>query len=80
MALFMVGRSWRNLRAVFSCPAVMTLPRKENATAGDLAQSKKRHRVKPSGAVAKDAGLLRILGQSDQEELRATPSRYFFDL
>jgi hypothetical protein len=36
----------------------MTLPRNKNATAGNLAQSKKRHRVKPSGAVAKDADYL----------------------
>jgi hypothetical protein len=39
----------------FFASAAMTLPRKENTTAGNLAQSKKRHRVKPIGAVAKDA-------------------------
>ena len=41
----MADRSWRNPRAVFSCPAVMTLPRKENAIAANLAQRKKRHRA-----------------------------------
>ena len=45
MALFIRLRPSRATAGVSFCSAVKPLPRKENATAGNLAQSKKRHQA-----------------------------------